>query len=123
MSQPFGLCDADVHWVDSFNPLTLADEAYACDQELREQPFSTLNAYILYRAYETGVFKSDLLVTLYARPDLVGLPTGKVRIQGDVHKHQIAFPDHTGYFPEYIMSRVALTGTELAFWHGKEEKV
>jgi len=106
MSQPFGLCDADVHWVDSFNPLTLADEAYACDQELREQPFSALNAYILYRAYEAGVFKSDLLVTLDTRPDLVGLPTGNVRIQGDVHKHQIAFPDGMRFMPDYAIENI-----------------
>ena len=120
---PFDLGSGDLHWVNRMCLLTLAEEAHACDKVYREQPFNKFNAYILYRAYETGVFKSDLLVTLNTRPDLVGLPTGKVRIQGDVHKHQIAFPDYTGYFPEYIISRVALTGTESAFWHGKEEKV
>jgi hypothetical protein len=106
MSQPFGLCDADVHWVDSFNPLTLADEAYACDQELREQPFSRTNAYILYRAYQTGVFKSDLLVSLVDQPDRVGLPTGNVRIQGDIHKHQIAFPDGMNFMPDYAIENI-----------------
>ena len=106
MSQPFGLCDADVHWVDSFNPLTLADEAYACNQELREQPFSALNAYILYRAYETDVFKSDLLVSLVDQPDRVGLPTGNVRIQGDMHKHQIAFPDGMRFMPDYAIENI-----------------
>lgn len=106
MSQPFGLCDADVHWVDSFNPLTLADEAYACNQELREQPFSALNAYILYRAYETNVFKSDLLVSLVDQPDRVGLPTGNVRIQGDMHKHQIAFPDGMRFMPDYAIENI-----------------
>ena len=100
MSNPFYLCDADVHWVESLNAC-LADEAYACDQELREQPFSALNAYILYRAYETGVFKSDLLVSLVDQPNRVGLPTGNVRIQGDMHKHQIAFPEGMSFIPDY----------------------
>lgn len=107
MSNPFYLCDADMHWVESLNAcLELADEAYACDQELREQPFSALNAYILYRAYETGVFKSDLLVSLVDQPDLVGLPTGNVRIQGDVHKHQIAFPDGMCFISDYELCPV-----------------
>jgi len=106
MSNPFYLCNADVHWVDSFNPLTLADEAYACNQELREQPFSALNAYILYCAYETGVFKSDLLVSLVDQPDRIGVPTGNVRTQGDMHKHQIAFPEGMSFIPDYELCPV-----------------
>ena len=106
MSNPFYLSNADLQWVDSFHPLTLSDEAYACDQELREQPFSTLNAYILYRAHQTGVFKSDLLVSLVDQPNRMGIPTGNVRIQGDMHKHQIAFPDGFSYIPDYELCPV-----------------
>ena len=116
MSNPFYLSNADLQWVDSFHPLTLADEAYACDQELRQQVhllgddvlqrFSTLNAYILYRAHQTGVFKSDLLVSLVDQPDRMGIPTGNVRIQGDMHKHQIAFPDGFSYIPDYELCPV-----------------
>ena len=107
MSNPFYLCDADVHWVESLVVnACLADEAYACDQELREQPFSALNAYILYRAFETGVFKSSLLVTLVDQPDRTGVPTGNVRIQGDMHKHQIAFPEGMRFIPDYELCEV-----------------
>ena len=106
MSQLFNLSDADAHWVDTMCLSTLADEAYACDQELREQPFSTLNAYILYRAHQTGVFKSNLLVSLVAQPDRMGIPTGNVRIQGDIHKHQIAFPDGMRFIPAYATANI-----------------
>tara|TARA_R110000803_G_scaffold205067_1_gene271496 strand:- start:43 stop:375 length:333 start_codon:yes stop_codon:yes gene_type:complete len=106
MRNPFDLGSGDLHWVDRMCLLTLADDADACDQELREQPFNKFNAYILYRAYKTGVFKSDLLVSLVDQPDRVGIPTGNVRIQGDMHKHQIAFPDGMSYIPDYELCPV-----------------
>ena len=114
--KPFGLCDADVHWVHSMCLSKLADKAYVCDQELRQQVhllgddvlqrFSTLNVYILYCAYRSDVFVSDLFVHLIDQPDCVGIPTGNVRIQGDVIKHQIAFPDGMRYMPDYELCPV-----------------
>lgn len=107
--KPFGLCDADVHWVHSMCLSKLADKASAVDFFMRsyrgdEPLFNTRNAYILYCAYRSDVFVSDLLVSLVDQPDCVGIPTGNVRIQGDVFKHQIAFPDGMRYIPDYAIN-------------------
>jgi hypothetical protein len=36
----------------------------------------------------------------------MGIPTGNVRIQGDMHKHQIAFPDGMRFIPDYELCPV-----------------
>ena len=115
MSNPFYLSNADLQWVDSMCLSKLADKAsavdffmrcYRGDEPLDEPLFNTRNAYILYCAHQTGVFKSDLLVSLVDQPDRMGIPTGNVRIQGDMHKHQIAFPDGFSYIPDYELCPV-----------------